>query len=351
MQKEVFLTKNAIIYIFAPAGIITGGVELLHQLCDVLNSSGKKSYIVYYGAKPHVIPSDYKKYNLKVIEDDKISDIADNIIIVPETNLKLLNIYKNIKAIVWWMSVDNYYAAMQANCIDSFLYELHFSFKAGILSFFKKIFFIKKIPTYSLKKIRENNQIIYNAYQSEYAKFFLNKHGIKNIVPLSDYINDDYVFNSKVLSNKKNIIIYNPKKGLKFTKCLIKAASDLDWIPIQNMTRSDVKEIMLKAKVYIDFGHFPGKDRMPREAAMCGCCVITGKLGASGFEEDLPIDPDKYKFGRNKKNIPKIINCIRMILDNYEKEINNFVKYRNVIASEKEKFYTDVNMLFGDTNL
>lgn len=29
---------------------------------------------------------------------------------------------------------------------------------------------------------------------------------------------------------------------------------------------------MRKAKVYIDFGFHPGKDRIPREAVMCGAC-------------------------------------------------------------------------------
>ena len=30
-------------------------------------------------------------------------------------------------------------------------------------------------------------------------------------------------------------------------------------------------------KLYIDFGGFPGKDRLPREAVMHDCCIITGK--------------------------------------------------------------------------
>jgi len=33
-------------------------------------------------------------------------------------------------------------------------------------------------------------------------------------------------------------------------------------------------------QVYIDFGHHPGQDRLPREAVQCGCVVITGKRGS-----------------------------------------------------------------------
>ena len=52
------------------------------------------------------------------------------------------------------------------------------------------------------------------------------------------------------------------------------------------MTSKEVQELLSKCKVYIDFGHFPGKDRVPREAAMCNCCIITGKYGASNFTEE-----------------------------------------------------------------
>ena len=33
-------------------------------------------------------------------------------------------------------------------------------------------------------------------------------------------------------------------------------------------------------QVYIDFGHHPGQDRLPREAVQCGCVVITGTRGS-----------------------------------------------------------------------
>jgi len=42
-------------------------------------------------------------------------------------------------------------------------------------------------------------------------------------------------------------------------------------------------------KLYVDFGKHPGKDRMPREAAVHGCCIITGRRGAAGNPFDIPI--------------------------------------------------------------
>ena len=350
MQNNIYNKKNRNIYIFSPSGTVTGGVELLHQLCDVLNNKNNNAYIVYYGNKPHTIPNDYKKYNIKPLEASDTYDIDSNYIIVPETNLNLLNSFHNAKAIVWWMSVDNYFSALQANCFSTFIFHLRFGllpyYNTALRTVIRKILHKKTYPTYTLKKLKNNKNVIFNAYQSEYANVFLQKHGINNTVHLSDYINEDYVFTPEVLRRKENIIIYNPKKGIRFTKKLIKAAPELKWIAIQNMTRSEVKETMEKAKLYIDFGHFPGKDRLPREAAMCGCCIITGKLGASGFKQDVPIEEQYYKFNTNKRNIKYIIKAIYNILNNYETEINNFSEYRKIIMNEKRFFLEDIENIF-----
>ena len=51
------------------------------------------------------------------------------------------------------------------------------------------------------------------------------------------------------------------------------------------MTPEQVVDLMSESKVYIDFGNHPGKDRIPREAVINGCCVITGVRGSARFKE------------------------------------------------------------------
>ncbi len=41
---------------------------------------------------------------------------------------------------------------------------------------------------------------------------------------------------------------------------------------------------MRKAKLYIDFGYHPGKERMPREACLLDCCLIIGKDGSAKYK-------------------------------------------------------------------
>lgn len=184
----------------------------------------------------------------------------------------------------------------------------------------------------------------YHLCQSYYAIDFLKRKKVNNIVYLSDYINDTFM---KENDNKQkcNKVLYNPKKGYRFTKRIIKRANDLEWVPIKNLTTEQVKDLLLQSKVYIDFGNHPGKDRFPREAAISGCLVITGKRGSAKFYEDVPIN-DEFKFKDSIKNIDKIVAQIRDCLNNYDTQIKEFDSYKEYIKGEKEQFKKDIDTIF-----
>ena len=74
---------------------------------------------------------------------------------------------------------------------------------------------------------------------------------------------------------------------------------------------------MTHCKLFIDFGYNPGNDRLPREAAACGCCLITSNLGAYKYYEDTPF-PDEYKFSvRGDLEMKKIVEKVKEVLENY----------------------------------
>lgn len=107
------------------------------------------------------------------------------------------------------------------------------------------------------------------------------------------------------------------------------------------MTAEEVHDLLCRAKCYIDFGNHPGQDRIPREAAAAGCCVITGRRGAAANDIDIPI-PASYKFEDAPQAIPAILACLRACLDDYDGHIGDFAGYREMIAGQKEKFRHDV---------
>lgn len=325
------------IYVYCPAEKVTGGAELLHQIVDVLNNHGYDAYVVYFNGLNCRVPDDYKKYNIKL--SSSIEDTAENIVILFEGYFFPLSFIKNAKIVLWWLSVDNFY---RCQCSRVSLNDLKdYSIRMFCKEFVKKILGKREDYICSLKALSQDNRVVLNAFQSEYAKDFLIKQKFSNLYPLKDYINDEYVYDRTLMQRKENIVIYNPKKGWIFTRKLIASSPDIKWVPIQNMNRTQVKETMQKAKVYVDFGFHPGKDRIPREAAMCGCCVITGKQGSAGFYGDVPINEKEYKFNQKNKDIPKILEKIHYLLDNYDFSIDDFAHYRECIAKEKSEFVQD----------
>jgi hypothetical protein len=165
----------------------------------------------------------------------------------------------------------------------------------------------------------------------------LQVNGLAPVAPLSDYINTEVASADNYMVEKKDQVIYNPMKGKAFTESLIALAPDIRWMPLQKMSPQQIALLMAESKLYIDFGHHPGKDRMPREAALNGCIVITNRKGAAGNSTDIPI-PDRYKFEENNRNKEEILSKICFCLANYASLKDDFATYRKSIETEEHIF-------------
>jgi hypothetical protein len=106
------------------------------------------------------------------------------------------------------------------------------------------------------------------------------------------------------------------------------------------MSPEAVTRAMAKAKVYIDFGSHPGRDRMPREAALERCIVITGKFG-SARGRDVPI-PEEFKLSTDPQSI---CDSIKAAMDNYPGKSAAFDLYREWIRQQRATFQREVAQL------
>lgn len=329
------------IYVIAPEKTTTGGVELAHQLVDCLRQNGQEAYIVYSDwnkiSSNQRITEAYRCYNIE--STNIIEDTPDNLLVLPEIYFDYIFQFTNIQIGCWWMSVDNRYYRVK-------WYEKIYRLKGlrGKIVYIRDLLFrdvhLYHNTTSLLKK--ESSRIIH-FYQSRYAQNHLYNEGFYKVLPLSDYININFFDN--ITKDKMDIVLYNPAKGLRFTNKIIKKMPDVKFVPLKGLSREEMKTLLGKAKLYIDFGEFPGKDRIPREAAICGCCLVTGKLGAAGFYEDLPIK-ESYKFELKRKNVNDIIQKIYYVLNNYSSCIVDFDDYRRSIIREKEVFYEEIKKAF-----
>jgi len=90
-------------------------------------------------------------------------------------------------------------------------------------------------------------------------------------------------------------VAYNPTKGLPATQRVIRALDGVvTFHPIEALTHAETVELLKGSLIYLDLGEHPGRDRLPREAAVAGCVVLVGKRGAAINSIDVPI-PDEFK--------------------------------------------------------
>lgn len=313
------------ILVCCPAGIVTGGPELLHQFVHELRNLSHDAYICYYPfGSAHECPEAYKDYNAPQAE---FCDQSGDLIVLPEVKTILARRVRHADVAIWWLSVDNYFGRRgesRLSDIRRFITSLAHS----------------RLPLRHLG-------IRIHFVQSAYARDFLARASITSIT-LTDYLSREHLETAGIESEKINIIAYNPKKGIRRTSSIIESNKDLTFVPIHGMTKAQVSDLLSKAKIYIDFGNHPGKDRLPREAAMAGCCVITGIQGAAGNTEDVPI-PQRYKLNDNSLGyLSEFGPLAHSILTNFEEHSRNFDDYRASIRAEPMLFKQQIISIFGE---
>ena len=300
-------------YVLCPAQIESGGPELAHQMCHELNSIGRNAYM-YYIKDNRKEPVDmessakYKKYETLHVIDIEDVEQKDSVVIINEGSTPWAQVLQDCRKVLWWMSVDNYILATQEQNLEDIKREIEL-----------------------------------HLVQSHYAYNYLIKVGVpeEKIMYVSDYIADKYMMKIENEISRMDIALYNPKKGLQNVLPLMERTAWLKWIPLINLSEEDMIAYMHISKLYVDFGNHPGKDRIPREAAVCGCCVVTNKEGSAAYYEDVPI-PEEYKFENLTEQYDQAAELLRNICDNYGVRVQDFEKYRQVIRTEKNKFSDDV---------
>ena len=291
------------IYVYTPQGFETGGIELLHQLCCELNTyNGINAYI--WHERSVTIPETYKKYgNSGVVAD---LPPKGSVLIFPESWAKMLN-------------EDRFKDYTKVLYLESVYWYEHWIPKEQYLKFPEGTIFLS---------------------QSWYAYTWLKEKTGLDAIMVTDYLNDEYM-SADLSKPRKRQILYNPTKGFEFTKKIMAKMPNETFISIQNMTVPEVKNLMEESMLYIDFGNHPGKDRIPREAAMCGCCVITSTEGSANFTGDVFIDR-RYKIPRKDESLDRIVVETLSVLDSYESHTNSFNFYRGLIRQEKAEFQKGV---------
>ena len=304
---------------------------MLYQLCSELRRRDLPAYMFFpylqKGKSP--VHANYVKYHVPYVE--AVVDKPENILVLPETQSEYYGSVRHIRKIFWWLSVDNYLTHLGE------LFQFFFTDLTQV-NLQRQVYLLT--PDAQME----------HWVQSEYARQYvqLNQVPERQIYFVGDYLRtSEHLGGTLEHTERQDVIVYNPAKGLEFTQQIMQAAPDLKWQPIKDMTPQQVQAALAQAKVYIDFGNHPGQDRIPREAAVAGCCIITGWRGSAANDIDIPI-PQKYKFADKSDSIPAIIACIRECLSAYAVHIADFAEYRQMILGQRAKFRADVAAALPD---
>lgn len=350
----VALSKCAKVYIVSPYHK-TGGPKSLHQLANILVDRGADVYMVYYSGK-EIREVDVVLYpECKAKLACEIEDKKENVVITSEFYSGILLEFSCVKKVIWWLSLDFYLTnkvgyrtrlSMYKKGYPQIMYPLMIAYKLC----FKR----NENPRAGYIKDKKDFQQIFHMYNCEYVRSFLQDKGVEESQmhylcgPLEEsYLN---VCKKGVLAQKEDVIIYNPAKNNKvyfdkLKKAISKRNKSVVFLPIQNMSREEVYQSISKAKLYMDFGYFPGPERMPREAVTLFCNLIVAKKGSAQNSVDVPI-PDEFKFASSDSNISKIASLAVDMIANYDTYVDRFDVYRDKVREQILRFSADIQEIF-----
>lgn len=339
------------VYCVCPPKVQTGGPEAMHQLCHALNTNpsfegeAKMLYLredgrvgVRHAKGVQRLPV-YERYDAPAAEglpgEFHVGGDGDSVNLDKSSAEK-----KSVDKMIYTSDLV-IWPECWTNLIDCEGIS-KFSSSSANLSHQTAIWWLS-VDNNNGKYKDWNRDDILHLYQSEYAKRHLQKNGAKHIVAMTEYIPDR---NAEAAGTSRDLqVLYNPLKGIHYTDEIKRRSARgkdaIEFTPIaggtdgrQRISPEEVVQMLRRARIYIDFGPHPGMDRLPREAALAGCVVITNAEGAAQYDEDVPIPAD-YKI--RKFDVDRIHRLLRSCLDDDESKVNDFNPYREWIFGQRKR--------------
>ncbi len=270
-------------------------------------------------------PPRYLHYGVPVIH--RLPDEPETVVVIPEIMTDRIWRLHQAQRLIWWLSVDFYRHRPKkwTKRAKLFLRELLPS---------RRPYTFQALPR------------LQHAYHGEYVRRFLVKQGIQQPLPLCEYLSPAFRLAESEVSTapRANVCLYNPRKGFAVTQRIIAACegAGIEFVPLSGYGEAELRALFSRSKLYIDFGEHPGRDRMPREAASCGCIVFTGQRGSAGNPVDVPL-ADFYKLDDQQPDTLQLLReRMLSVCQAYDAHRNAQADYRAWIRSLPQAFTADV---------
>lgn len=303
--------------VFSPV-VYTGGPFALYQLSDAIKSMGHKCEVIFYnkaqfsisnGKCKVIYQEEFDTPEMVGITPDKCHAIEQSdFLIFPEVIPDILaNFYKfGFKNLAfWWLSWDNAPLA--------------------------------KLEQFELASILPK---VTHIFQSYYALENAKRYGFEGII-VSDYTSYDAEL-AKTTVEKDVDICYFARKAQGADALITSLEQSFSVQKIENMSISQVHQLLHRSKFFIDFGTHPGKDRIPREAAIYNCIPIVRRVGAATHMLDVPLPKILKPSSTQMSELHYVPNILIEFSFDHEKALRNIDAYRLVVEQEKQTFFAQV---------
>ena len=277
--------------VVCPANAVTGGPEAMHQLVHIANHIERGSAaILYWPFAPHTTPQPYQHYVCPKILRDQVPE--DALVVFPEIWPEMAHTFKN-RCALWWLSVGNFGTHGQRNL----------------------------------------DKISLHLCQSEYAWDHVRDKGKRMMLT-------DWVSVQPVLRERQPQVVVNPAKDAGLLRPFVQSGR-FQVAELGGMDSQGVSEVLHASKVYVDFGKHPGRDRLPREAALAGCLVMSTYIGSATYWEDMPLS-NWYKF----ETLDEVIGKVAELMDRESPSASQLV-YQGWVAKNRSVFVKEVESLLS----
>jgi hypothetical protein len=327
------------VFVYYPRGKQSGGPEALHQLVDSLRRQGVDAFLVAY---PHTRTNErvplYACYDAP--EADAVEDTSDSAVVAGEGQYPLLLQVRRAEVFCWWLAIESslLYQSLRLPYLRS--YEAP---RNPALGAAKDL--VISMRGYARRALYRDSHFTH-VTQSEYAWSFLADR--KRLPPtmLSDFTaRQAHVSAYGRSTSERGGVTYNATKADYITRQVAELCPDVEFIPIRGMAQDQVYETLGRSSIYLDLGAHPGKDRIPREAALAGCVVSVALRGAGAYSADVPI-PFDHKVRLDGNMVENAVGTVQAVLKDRAGSFARQSSYRSAISREQTVFDAEVNAIF-----
>lgn len=325
------------VWIYYPRGVRTGGPEALHQLCDSLREQGQEAFLVPW---PKTLSSErvpaYRTYNAPEVMRPKVGEL--DAVVLPESWSASTHQWRNATVFRWWLSVDNSYP---------FRAEMTWRSRKVTLTRRRSPTLVAAVAAElalrpaTVHRYRSHRHLA----QSHYAADFVRTRLREVAAPVSDYVTVPLRDTPNVIKHRPVISFNAAKSGRQIERVQLQASQDIEWLPIGGMQPEEVAAALSRSHVHLDLGRQPGKDRMPREAALSGAITLIAGTGAGADPVDFPL-PEEHRISLTGDLATNAAEVLAFVLDDLPGHHLRQRDFRLRLVQERAVFNAEVHSAF-----